>query len=252
MDNTTGLHPSDGHSASAAQGFGAEPLDDVAVRFDAVGMRYGRAPEVLTDLSFELRSGSFHFLTGASGAGKTSLLSLIYLANRPSRGLISVFDRDTATLRHDALPAFRRRMGVAYEDIRLLDHLNAFDNVALPLRLARSNPKTWRKDVTELLAWFGLGERSQAMPATLSGGERKRLGLARAIVGRPELILADEPTAHVDPAMGARIMRLLAHLARQGSTVIVATHDVNLVAGSGHPVMHLDEGCLTLYPRGVG
>ncbi len=252
MDNNAGLQNADGESTLTGPGNGAAPRDDVVVAFDAVGMRYGRAPEVLTDLTFELQRGSFNFLTGASGAGKSSLLSLIYLANKPSRGLISVFGRDTATLAHDALPAFRRRMGVAYEDVRLLDHLNAFDNVALPLRLAGQGPKVWRKDVAELLAWFGLEGRAQAMPATLSGGERKRLGLARAIVGRPQLILADEPTAHVDPVMGQRIMRLLMHLARQGTSVIVATHDINLVAGSDMPVLHLDEGVLTVYPRGVG
>jgi cell division transport system ATP-binding protein len=251
MDNNAGLSPQNDHSTTSVPVAGAQPRDDVVVRFDNVGMRYGRAPEVLTDLSFELPKGSFHFLTGASGAGKTSLLSLIYLANRPSRGLIELFGRQTSTLKRDALPAIRRRIGVAYEDIRLLDHLSAFDNVALPLRLARMPPKAWRKDVVELLEWFGLGERGHAMPATLSGGERKRLGLARAIVGRPELILADEPTAYVDPAMGARIMKLLMQLSRQGTTVLVATHDINFVADSGRPVLHLDDGCLTTYGAGM-
>ena len=246
MDNS-GHYTQSGLATGTGQGDGAEPLADAVVRFDSVGFRYGLAPEVLTDLSFELRPGSFHFLTGASGAGKTTLLSLIYLANRPSRGLISVFGRDAARLPRDGQAAVRRRIGVAYEDLKLLDHLDVFDNVALPLRLARVSPKAWRNDVAELLDWFGLGERAHALPATLSGGERKRLGLARALVGRPELILADEPTAYLDPPMGRKIMRLLMQLARQGTTVVVATHDLDLVADSGKPVLHLNEGCLSIY-----
>jgi len=215
------------------------------VRFDAVGMRYGRAPEVLKDLSFQLRPGSFHFLTGASGAGKTSLLSLIYLANRPSRGLISLFGQDVTAAPRESLSAIRRRIGVVFQDMKLLEHLNAFENVALPLRITGGNPRAFREDVTELLNWVGLGERMDAMPQTLSGGERQRLAIARAVVGRPDLILADEPTGNVDPAMAARILKLLVQLNRQGTTVLVATHDPDLVEGSGMPVLHLADGRFT-------
>jgi len=214
-------------------------------------MRYGRAPEILTDLSFELRPGSFHFLTGASGAGKTSLLSLIYLAHRPSRGQIGLFGKEVSAMPRDLLPAIRRRIGVVFQDIRLLDHLNAFDNVALPLRLIGAAPKVWRDDVRELLAWVGLGDRADAMPATLSGGERQRLAIARAVVAKPDLILADEPTGNVDQLMSQRIIRLLEQLNRQGTTVLVATHDPKLVAGSGKPVLHLENGRLTAWPAGV-
>lgn len=224
---------------------------EAIVRFDAVGARYGRAPEILKDITFSLRPGSFHFLTGASGAGKTSLLSLIYLANRPSRGFISLFGHDLATTPRALFPAMRRRIGVVFQDVRLLDHLNAFDNVALPLRLQGADPRTWRADVTELLAWVGLGERADAMPATLSGGERQCLAIARAVVARPDIILADEPTGNVDPAMAQRIMRLLTGLNRQGATVVVASHDRYLVANSRQPVLHLEDGRLTLIPEGV-
>ncbi|HEX4182711.1 MAG TPA: cell division ATP-binding protein FtsE [Caulobacteraceae bacterium] len=214
------------------------------VRFEGVGLRYGRAPEVLRDLSFELDAGSFHFLTGASGAGKTSLLRLIDLALRPSRGLISLFGHDTVRLKRDELPFVRRRIGVVFQDKRLLEHLNAFDNVALPLRLAGRRPGAYRADVTELLAWVGLAERVDAHPAALSGGEQQRLAIARAVVNRPEILLADEPTGDVDQAMALRILRLFVELNRLGTTVLIASHDEQLVARSGRPVLHLENGQL--------
>lgn len=221
------------------------------VRFDGVGLRYGRAPEVLKDLSFELAPGSFHFLTGASGAGKTSLLRLIHLALRPSRGLITLFGRDTARLGRRELPAMRRRIGVVLQDKRLLEHLNAFDNVALPLRLARRKPADYATDVIELLAWVGLGERLDAYPQALSGGEQQRLAIARAVVNRPDILLADEPTGDVDHEMALRIVRLLVELNRLGTTVLIASHDESLVASSGRPVLHLEGGRLESAPTGL-
>jgi cell division transport system ATP-binding protein len=222
------------------------PAEPVA-RFDGVGLRYGRAPEVLKDLSFTLQPGSFHFLTGASGAGKTSLLRLMQLAMRPTRGLISLFGRDTAKLKRADLPFVRRRVGVVYSDKRLLDHLNAFDNVALPLRLAGGSPSHYAADVVELLAWVGLAERMDAYPAALSGGEQQRLAIARAVVNRPELLIADEPTGDVDQEMALRILRLFVELNRLGATVLIASHDQDLVARSGRPVMHLEDGRLTIH-----
>ena len=215
------------------------------MRFDGVGLRYGRAPEVLRDLSFELDAGSFHFLTGASGAGKTSLLRLIDLALRPSRGLISLFGHDIALLHRAELPFMRRRIGVVFQDKRLLEHLNAFDNVALPLRLAGRRPADYRADVTELLTWVGLNERIDTRPPALSGGEQQRLAIARAVVNRPDILLADEPTGDVDPAMALRILRLFVELNRLGTTVLIASHDEQLVAQSGRPVLHLENGQLT-------
>ncbi len=207
-------------------------------------MRYGRAPEVLKDLDLTLTTGSFQFLTGPSGAGKSSLLKLIYLAHRPSRGLVSLFGRDIASARRDELPLMRRRMGVVFQEFRLLDHLSVFDNAALPLRLAGLKPRDYHDDVAELLDWVGLGARSEAQPATLSGGEKQRLAIARAVVARPELILADEPTGNVDPDMGARLMRLFLELNRLGATVLIATHDLQLVERLGKPVLHLEAGRL--------
>ena len=219
--------------------------EDPVVRFDGVGLRYGRAPEVLKDLSFELQPGSFHFLTGASGAGKTSLLRLVQLAMRPTRGLISLFGGDTAHLKRAELPFVRRRIGVIYSDKRLLEHLNAFDNVALPLRLSGRRPDDYAPDVIELLAWVGLADRMDAYPAALSGGEQQRLAIARAVVNRPEILIADEPTGDVDQEMALRILRLFVELNRLGATVLIASHDEELVARSGRPVMHLADGRLT-------
>ena len=227
----------------------AELLDAPAaapvVQFEGVGMRYGRAPEVLRDIHLTLAPGSFHFLTGTSGAGKSSLLKLIYLAQRPSRGLIRLFGQDVATAARKDLPLLRRRIGVVFQEFRLLDHLSAFDNVALPLRIAGHKPEAYRADVAELLTWVGLGERMHAMPPTLSGGEKQRLAIARAVVARPEILLADEPTGNVDSEMAARLLRLLLELNRLGTTVLIASHDEALVASTGQPVLHLAEGRLS-------
>jgi len=225
-----------------------QPDDVPVVRFDGVGLRYGRANEVLRDLNFELAAGSFHFLTGASGAGKTSLLRMIHLALKPTRGLISLFGRDIAAIRRRDLPIMRRQIGVVLQEKRLLEHLNAFDNVALPLRLAGRKIGDYTGDVVELLAWVGLGERMDAYPQALSGGEQQRLAIARAVVNRPEILLADEPTGDVDHEMALRILRLFVELNRLGTTVLIASHDEALVNTSGRAILHLEGGRLEQIP----
>jgi cell division transport system ATP-binding protein len=225
---------------------GSLPPSEPVVRFEGVGMRYGRSPEVLRDVSFDLARGSFHFLTGPSGAGKSSLLKLMYLAHRPSRGLVSLFGRDMATLPRRELPSLRRQIGVVFQDYRLLDHLSAFDNAALPLRISGLRAQDYAADVAELLTWVGLGRKFNALPPSLAGGEKQRLAIARAVVGRPDILLADEPTGNIDQEMGLRILRLLVELNRLGTTVLVASHDQDLVARSGMPVMRLDQGRLTV------
>ena len=208
---------------------------------------------MLRDIHLTLAPGSFHFLTGASGAGKSSLLKLIYLAQRPSRGLIRLFGHDVATTLRKDLPYLRRRIGVVFQEFRLLDHMSAFDNVALPLRIAGARPEAYRSDVAELLEWVGLGHRMHAMPPTLSGGEKQRLAIARAVVGRPDLLLADEPTGNVDPEMAARLLRLFIELNRLGTTILIASHDEALVARSGQPVLHLADGRVSDgVPTGAG
>ena len=214
--------------------------------FDNVGLRYGTDREVLSDLSFTLFPGSFYFLTGASGAGKTSLLKLLYLAQRPSRGMIRMFGTDAITLPRDRLPGFRRRLGVVFQDFRLVQHLSAFDNVALPLRVAGVPERELVKPVTDMLEWVGLTERMQARPAQLSGGEQQRVAIARAVIGRPELLVADEPTGNVDPDMAVKLLRLFEALNRLGTTVVVATHDVHLLKKVPDSlIMRLDKGRLS-------
>ena len=214
------------------------------VRFENVGKRYGAGPEVLRDVSFALDPGSFTFLTGPSGAGKSTLLKLVFMAERPSRGLISLFGRDLAILKRAELPSLRRRLGVVFQEFRLLDHLSAFDNVALPLRLAGHRPADYLRDVEELLSWVGLGERMHHKPATLSGGEQQRVAIARAVVAKPDLLLADEPTGNVDPDMGERLIRLFVELNRFGTTVMIATHDRALIESTRAREIRLIDGRL--------
>jgi cell division transport system ATP-binding protein len=214
------------------------------VRFSGVGLSYGRGGETLSDLNFDLAPGSFHFLAGASGAGKTTLLRMMQLDLKPSRGLIGLFGHDVGRIRRAELPHLRRRIGVVLHDRRLLAHLDAFENVALPLRLAGRKPADYTPDVEELLAWVGLTHRSRTLPAAMSSGEQQRLAIARAVVGRPELLLADEPTGDVDQEMALRILRLFVELNRLGTTVVIASHDEELIARSGKPVMRLEDGQL--------
>jgi cell division transport system ATP-binding protein len=214
------------------------------IRFENVGMRYGPGPEVLRDVTFQLEAGSFSFLTGPSGAGKSTLLKLMFLAEPPSRGLITLFGTDLATARRSALPALRRRIGVVFQDFRLLSHLSAFDNVALPLRLAGRKTEDYSRDVEELLNWVGLGDRLNAKPPTLSGGEQQRVAIARAVVGQPDLLLADEPTGNVDPEIAQRLIRLFGELNRLGTTVLIATHDRSLIERARAREMRLVDGRL--------
>jgi cell division transport system ATP-binding protein len=215
------------------------------VEFDSVGLRYGTGAEVLRDLDFRLAKGTFYFLTGPSGAGKTSLLKLLYLAQRPTRGRISLFGQELTDAPRDALPAFRRRIGVVFQDFRLVRHLSAFDNVALPLRIAGRSESEIEGSVREMLAWVGLADRASARPPTLSGGEQQRVAIARAVISQPELLVADEPTGNVDAEMAQRLMHLFSALNRLGTTIIVATHDVGLIAATpGAQMVRLENGML--------
>jgi cell division transport system ATP-binding protein len=215
------------------------------VQFENVGLRYGTGTETLSDVSFTLERGAFYFLTGPSGAGKTSLLKLLYLAQRPGRGLIRMFGEDVVMMPRDRLPGFRRRIGVVFQDFRLVPHLSAYDNIAMPLRVAGVEERDLHAPVNEMLSWVGLSDRSSARPATLSGGEQQRVAIARAVIGRPEILVADEPTGNVDPEMAHRLLHLFDGLNRLGTTVLVATHDLHLLSRIGHAqMMRLDRGRL--------
>jgi cell division transport system ATP-binding protein len=215
---------------------------------DKIGYRYQSGPEVLSDLSFELAQGSFHFLTGASGAGKSSLLKLLYLAQRPSRGKLYLFDQDVGKLRRHHLPKLRQRMGVVFQEHRLIPHLTAYENVALPLRIARVNSKRIHRHVTEILEWVGLVNEMHALPVTLSGGEQQRVAIARAVVSQPDILLADEPTGNVDDELAERLLYLFEQLNRQGTTVVIATHAEHMINRFSYPRLHLKQGQLRVMP----
>jgi len=216
------------------------------IRFENIGLRYGLGPEVLRDISFHLVPGSFHFLTGPSGAGKTSLLRLLFMSISPTRGRIHLFGEDCADLQPSKRSDLRRRIGIVFQDFRLLDHLTAWENVALPLRVFGKSQDSYRDDVTDLLKWVGLGDRMTAYPEVLSGGEKQRVAIARAVIGKPELLLADEPTGNVDPNMANRLLRLFIELNRLGTSVIIATHDFQLMEQCDAPRLVIKEGHLEI------
>jgi cell division transport system ATP-binding protein len=218
------------------------------VRFENVGLRYGLGPEVLRDLSFRIDPHSFQFLTGPSGAGKTSLLRLLFLSLRPTRGLITLFGHDIATLGKDALSTLRRRIGIVFQDFRLLDHMTTYENVALPLKVIGRDEATFRDEVMELLEWVGLGgERMWSLPPVLSGGEKQRAAIVRAVIARPQLLLADEPTGNVDPILAQRLLRLFVELNKSGTSVVIATHDIALMDQYNARRLVLHDGRLHVY-----
>ena len=217
------------------------------IRFENVGLRYGLGPEILRDLTFRIDPKSFQFLTGPSGAGKTTLLRMMFLSLRPSRGLITTFDQDTATLTKDGRATLRRRIGLVFQDFRLLDHLTTYENVALPLRVIGKDEADYREEVVELLHWVGLGERMGALPPILSGGEKQRAAIARAVIARPQLLLADEPTGNVDPNLAQRLLRLFIELNKSGTSIVIATHDIALMDEFDARRLVLHEGRLHVY-----
>ncbi len=223
--------------------------NDSIIEMQGVGIRYGQGAEILSDIKLSLKRGSFHFLTGKSGAGKTSLLSMMYLSQKPSRGNISVFDHNINFTDRDSLSMLRRRIGVVFQDFRLLEHLTAFDNVALPLRVCGMDEREVRKRVSELLRWVELDQHMLDTTATLSGGEKQRIAIARAVINRPELLLADEPTGNVDNFIAPKLMKLFVELNKLGTTVVIATHSDKLIKDFAYPRLHLQDRSLRiLYP----
>ena len=220
---------------------------DAIIEMQNIGIRYGQGAEVLSDIKLSLKRGSFHFLTGRSGAGKTSLLSMMYLAQKPSRGIVSVFGKNVNFTNRDSLAMLRRKIGVVFQDFRLLDHLSAFDNVALPLRVCGMDEKEVKKRVTELLQWVELDKHLKAPASTLSGGEKQRVAIARAVINRPELLLADEPTGNVDNDIAAKLMKLFVELNKLGTTVVIATHSEKLISDFAYPRLHLQNKNLRVY-----
>ena len=204
-----------------------------------------RSHVILNNIELDLAPGSFNFLTGPSGAGKSTLLKLMYLGLEPTRGRVELFGRDALSLPRVQLARLRRRIGVVFQDFRLLPHLDIVENVALPLRLAGASQSQIASHVPELLRWVGLGDHLGATPLTLSGGQQQRVAIARAVINRPALLLADEPTGNVDDEIGLRLMHLFVELNRLGTTVVIATHNQGLIERIGKSVLRLEDGKLT-------
>ena len=218
------------------------------IRFENVGMRYGEETEVLRSVWFSLQPGSFHFLTGRSGAGKSTLLRLMYLAQLPTSGFVHLFGKDLSRTPRAELPAIRRRIGVVFQDFRLINHLTIVENVTLPLRVAGATRREIDQHVRELLIWVGLEDYLDARPPTLSGGEQQRVAIARAVINRPNLLLADEPTGNVDETTAERLIYLFEELNKMGTTVVIATHNEALTHARRHPILHLQDGALAVLP----
>ncbi len=214
------------------------------IELQGAGLRYGDGPEILKDVNFKMEQGDMRFLTGPSGAGKSSLLRLLFMALKPSKGLVSIFGQDTSKLGGSDLPLLRRRIGVVFQDFRLLDHLTTFENVALPLRVIGQKPEDYHRDVMDLLDWVGLKDQANARPEILSGGEKQRAAIARAVVSKPEILLADEPTGNVDSVLAKRLLHLFLELNRLGTTVFLATHDLSLIKQAKGQVLRLEHGTL--------
>jgi cell division transport system ATP-binding protein len=221
------------------------------VRLENVSKRYGSDAEILHDVSLQLDPGGLYFLTGGSGAGKTTLLKIIYLAEPPSRGTLMLFDTDVSTADRAAHTALRHRIGIVFQDIRLIEHLTVRDNVALPLRIACAPEREIRENVSELLSWMGLGGKLDCRPATLSGGEQQRVAIARAIVRRPDLLIADEPTGNVDDDIAMLLVRVFERINKLGTTVLIATHDIAFARQFAHRRYHLAKGALSVVSDGA-
>jgi len=222
------------------------------IKFDNVFFRYDEdGDDVLHDVNFTLQSGSYHFLTGLSGAGKTSLITLMYLGNIPTRGNITMLGQDIKKAKREELFALRQRIGVVFQDFRLLPHLSTFDNVALPLRILGRPDDEINAHVNELLDWVGLGKHKEHLPKKLSGGQQQRVAIARAVIGRPKLLLADEPTGNLDDEIGFRLMGLFEQLNRMGTTIVIATHNPQIIEQFGHPCLTLNNGVVTQEDRTI-
>lgn len=221
-------------------------IPNSVVECNGVCLHYAAHHDALKEIQFKLNPGDFYFLSGESGAGKTSLLKLMYMDRLPSRGRVRLFGQAVDMLSRNAKARLRRQIGVVFQDFRLLNHLSAFDNVALPLRIMGTPEAEVRKHVSEMLTWVGLEKKMKILPPELSGGEKQRIAIARAVINRPLLLLADEPTGNVDEEMAAKLLYLFLELNKMGTTVVIATHSQRLINQFDFPQIYLEKGQMSI------
>jgi cell division transport system ATP-binding protein len=217
-------------------------LENNLIELENVSLRYNLNREILNNVSLTIEPGGFYYVTGSSGAGKTSLLKLLFLSLKPSEGKLSVFGQDISKISNYKKQLLRRRIGFVFQDFRLLNHLTTYENIALPLRVRGENEMNYKKDVIELLKWVNLEHCIHLKPEVLSGGEKQRVAIARAVIGSPEIILADEPTGNVDPEIASRILNLFLELNKLGTSIVIATHDTEIIKQIKKPVIELKNG----------
>lgn len=216
------------------------------IRLQNVSARYTPETEVLKSIDLHLEAGGFYFLSGGSGAGKSTLMRILSLTKPASGGSVEVFGQKIDSMQHADLPALRRKIGMVVQDYHLLDHLTVRENVGLPLKVAGEKASEIRAKVQELLEWVDIADHADSYPPTLSGGQKQRAAIARAVIRSPEVILADEPTGNLDPALSLKCMYLFQALNKMGTAVLFATHDENLISLFDYPVLDLKNGVLTL------
>lgn len=221
------------------------------IRFDNVSMGYERDCDILQDISLTLSPGSFHFVTGSSGAGKSSFLRLLLMLHRPSHGQLHMFGRNVVELDREGIADLRTRIGMVFQDFRLVEHLSVAENIALPLKVRGESKADIMDKVRELLGWVDLLPLHDALPATLSGGQKQRVAIARAVIGHPDILLADEPTGNLDPALSVKFMYLFEQLHKSGTTIVFATHDNNLLAQFRYPVLRIQNRNITYAQKRV-
>lgn len=228
---------------------GKSKVSDFIAQLVGLGHQYEEGPEIFKGVTFDIEKGSFHFLTGPSGSGKSSLLRMLYLDLKPSWGSIRLFGEDTLKMKSSLVPLLRQKIGVVFQEFKLLDHLKIVDNVSLPLRVRGVDARRGRKQAQELLDWVGLGDSLDVYPHALSGGQKQRVAIARAIIAHPQLLLADEPTGNVDDEMAMKLLYLFEELNRMGTAVVIATHNPRLLERFPYPQLTLTEGTILKLPK---
>jgi cell division transport system ATP-binding protein len=218
--------------------------EEPVILLDKIILNYGSVTPILKNISLSLYKKSFHFLTGASGAGKTSFMRLLYMGIKHSSGKLKIFGRDVSEISSEEQCKLRQRMGVVFQDFNLLNHLTVLDNVALPLKVAGREKAHRERQAKEILEWVGLGNCFDVYPDTLSGGQKQRVAIARAVIVRPDILLADEPTGNVDEEIANKLMGLFYGMYKMGSCVIVATHYRQFVDKFHYNELHIDHGCI--------